>query len=162
MDIRPATDADIDGIRDVAEASWEVDYPSVLSRETIAQGVKQWYSEPVIKMELQSPRSTLLVAEGSGGLVGFVHGHWAGETGVIMRLYVHPDHRNQGIGSDLFEAMTETLSDHDVADLRAMSLEANETAIGFYKGLGMVEVGTETTAIAGDQYEEIIFEFSGG
>ena len=162
MDIRPASEDDIEGIRRVAEASWETDYPAVLSRETIAEGVKQWYSEPVITMELQSPRTTLLVAENDGSIVGFVHGHWAGETGVILRLYVHPDSRGEGIGSDLFEAVAESFSERGVEDIRAMALEANETAIGFFQGQGMVQTGTETTAIAGDQYEEAIFEFRGG
>lgn len=162
MEIRPASDDDIEGIRRVAEASWETDYPDVLSRETIHEGVNQWYSEPVIKMELQSPRTVLLVATDEGGTIaGFVHGHWAGSTGVILRLYVHPDHRNEGLGSDLFEAVAEAFSDHDVDELRAMALDTNETATAFFQGLGMVQVGTETTAIAGEQYEEAIFEFRG-
>lgn len=162
MDIRPATEADIEGIRRVAEASWETDYPAVLSRETIRDGVDQWYSDPVIQMELQSPRTELLVAEEGDDIVGFVHGHWAGDAGIVLRLYVHPASRNEGIGSALFDAVASTLRDHGVDQLRAMALAENETATGFYRDQGMSQVGSETTAIAGDQYEEAIFEFEEG
>jgi ribosomal protein S18 acetylase RimI-like enzyme len=162
MEIRPATEDDIGAIRRVAEASWETDYPDVLSRETIRDGVDQWYSEPVIMMELQSPRTELLVGEVDGELVGFVHGHWAGNAGIILRLYVHPAHRSEGLGSELFEAAAAALRDHGVEQLRAMALEANETATAFYEGLGMVQVDAETTAIAGDQYREAVYEFTGG
>lgn len=161
MEIRPASDEDIEGIRRVAEASWETDYPETLSRETIHEGVEQWYSEPVITMELKSPRTVLLVADEHGTIRGFVHGHWAGSTGVILRLYVHPDHRSEGLGGDLFEAVADAFADHEVDELRAMALETNDAATAFFKGLGMVKVGTETTAIAGEQYEEAIFEFRG-
>ena len=159
MEYRPATDEDIDGIRRVAEASWEADYPDVLSRETIREGVEQWYSQAVISMELQSPRTELLVAEDEGAIVGFVHGHWAGNAGIILRLYVHPEERGRGLGTDLFEAVVSAFREHDVDQLRAMALSENRTATAFFEDQGMVQVGTETTAIAGDQYEEAIFEY---
>ena len=159
MEYRPATDEDIDGIRRVAEASWETDYPDVLSRETIREGVDQWYSQAVISMELQSPRTELLVAADEGEIVGFVHGHWAGNAGIILRLYVHPEQRGRGIGTALFETVVSAFRDHDVDQLRAMALSENQTATAFFEDQGMVKVGTETTAIAGDQYEEAIFEY---
>jgi GNAT superfamily N-acetyltransferase len=160
MAIRPATEEDIEGIRQVATASWETDYPDVLSRETIHEGVEHWYSEPVIRMELQSPRTELLVAEtDAAGLVGFVHGHWAGDAGIIMRLYVHPEHRGKGLGTQLFEAISSALRDRGVEQLRAMALAANETATAFFENQGMAQVGSETTAIAGEQYEEAIYEY---
>lgn len=159
MQIRPASEADIEGIRRVAEASWAEDYPDILSRETIEEGVAHWYDDAVIKMELKSPRTELHVAEEDAELLGFVHGHWAGDTGIILRLYVHPDHRNEGVGGQLFEAIAEAFQDHDVDTLRAMALEENGTATTFFEGQGMVQVGSETTAIAGDQYQEAVFEF---
>lgn len=159
MDIRAATTADIEGIRRVAEASWETDYPAVLSRETITDGVDQWYDDAVLEMELRSSRTKLLVAVDAEEVVGFVHGHWAGETGIILRLYVHPDRRNAGIGGKLFEAIADAFRDRGVERLRAMALAGNETATGFFEGKGMVQVGSETTAIAGEQYEEAIYEF---
>lgn len=162
MDIRAATTADIEGIRRVAEASWETDYPAVLSRETIAEGVDQWYDDAVLEMELRSPRTKLLVAVEGGAVVGFVHGHWAGETGIILRLYVHPDRRNRGIGGALFEGVADAFGEQNVDRLRAMALDGNDTARGFFEGRGMVQVDTETTAIAGDQYEEVIYEFQRG
>lgn len=159
MEIRPATEDDIEGIRRVAEASWSVDYPEILSRETIEEGVAHWYDEAVIKMELRSPRTELLVATEDEEIVGFIHGHWAGDTGIILRLYVYPDHRNQGIGGDLFEAISDNLEERGVDTLRGMALAENDTATGFFEDQGMVQVGSETTAIAGTQYEEAVFEF---
>lgn len=162
MEIRPATEDDIEGIERVAEASWETDYPEILSRETIEEGVTHWYDDSVIQMELRSPRTELLVATENGEIVGFVHGHWAGDTGIILRLYVHPTHRDQGIGSDLFESIAGRLQERDVDTLRAMALAENDTATDFFERQGMVQVGSETTAIAGSQYEEAIFEFRDG
>ena len=160
MEIRSATRDDIEEIRAVAEASWETDYPDHLSRETIRAGIEQWYDEKVIQLELASPRSVLLVAE-DDGIVGFGHGHWAGPVGTVMRLYVDPDHRGQGIGSELFDALVEELRDADVERIQAMALADNDPGKQFYESRGMEQIGVEETAIGGDQYEEAIFELEG-
>lgn len=158
MEIRSATPEDIEAIRAIAETSWETDYPDHLSRETIEAGIEQWYDENVIQLELASPRSILLVAEVDDRIVGFGHGHWAGPVGTIMRLYVQPDHRGQGIGSELFDTLVEELRESDIDRIQAMALVGNEPGAAFYVSRGMERVGVEETAIGGDQYEEAIFE----
>lgn len=158
MEIRSATREDIDAVRAVAESSWETDYPDTLSRETIRAGIEQWYDEKVIQLELASPRSVLLVAEAEGRIVGFGHGHRAGPVGTIMRLYVDPDHRGQGFGGELFDALVDELQAADVERIQAMALDGNDPGKEFYTSRGMTQIGVEETAIGGQQHEEAIFE----
>lgn len=160
MIIREATPEDIEGIRAVAKASWDTDYPDILSRESIEDGFDEWYAPEEIRNSLTWADTLLLVAEDDDDIVGFAHAVWekeesrSGDTtkyGDILRLYVDPDARQEGLGRQLFEAIRDELVELDVTTLRAMVLENNELGNAFYDGFGFeledtqnVQIGTET------------------
>lgn len=158
MEIRRADGGDVEAVRRIAERSWDRDYPTFLTRETISEGIDEWYSPDSIRADLANPRSTILVAERDGEVVGFVQAHRSNATGHVLRLYVDPDHQREGIGTTLFEAVEDALISSGVERIRAMALAQNERAQAFYRSLGMNRVGTETTTIGGAGYEEAIFE----
>lgn len=158
MEIRRADGGDVEGIREVAERSWDRDYPTFLTRETISEGIAEWYDPNSIRADLANPRSTILVAERDDQVVGFVQAHRSNGTGHVLRLYVDPDHQREGIGTALFEAVEDTLTAKGIEHVRAMALAQNERGQAFYRSLGMDRVGTETTTIGGAGYEEAIFE----
>lgn len=160
MTIREATSEDIDGIRDVAKASWDTDYPDILSRESIDEGFDEWYAPEQVRDSLAWADTLLLVAEDDDEIVGFAHAVWEGQGseatkyGDILRLYVHPDYRTDGLGRQLFEAIRDELAELNVTTLRAMVLENNELGNAFYDGFGFELDDTQDVQIGGETYRE--------
>jgi len=158
MTVRSATADDVDAIRTIARDSWEVDYPEILSRETVEEAVEDWYGAEQVKNAIEAPLAFLLVAERDGNPVGFLHGVLDGDTGAILRLYVHPDHRGEGVGTDLFDAIHSAFVDHDVDQIQGMVLAANEPGNSFYRHLGMEQVDSGETIIGGESFTEHTYE----
>jgi ribosomal protein S18 acetylase RimI-like enzyme len=158
MTIRSANGGDVEAIRRVAERSWENDYPDILTRETISDGIEEWYSNESVRADLGNPRTKLLVAEEDDEIAGFVQGHHSNGVGTVLRLYVDPDHRRSGLGTALFEAATEALTAAGADRIRAMALAANEQGCSFYRSQEMNRVETDTTTIGGERYKEAVFE----
>lgn len=157
MNVREATEEDIEGIRQVAMAAWRTDYADRLDEETIESGVNRWYSDPVVRMELSNPGTDLRVAEQDDAIVGFVHAHRSGSVGTILRLHVDPAQRDVGIETDLFDAIAGDFEAED-ADIRATVLEANAHMREFYETRGFERVDAEQTTIGDTQYDEVILE----
>ncbi len=157
MNVRDATEDDIEAIRAVARVAWEADYPGALSQETIEEGVAHWYGDAVVAMELSNPGTEFLVAVEEESIIGFAHANEAGPVGTILRLHVHPTHRDGDVPAQLFEA-AESALDATGESLRATALTANDHMIAFYEGRGFEQQGTEETTIGGDQYAEAILE----
>lgn len=165
MDIRPATSRDVEAIREVARRSWETDYPDVLSRETIDEGVEEWYSSDSIERELADEDQLLTVVEDDGEVIAFSHAAWeqrktAGameSSGDVLRLYVRPDRRREGIGRELLEDTCERLFERDVGQIKAMVLADNEPGNDFYESQGFRQVESASTEIGGESYEEYVY-----
>lgn len=163
MPIRAATAADVDSIRDIAAASWKNDYPDVLSRESIDEGIDEWYSEAHIRESILWSRSDMLVYERDDDVVGFVHADYIQEDAVghVLRLYVHPEYRGQGIGSALLETACRTLFEEGATLVRAMVLEENDLGDRFYREFGFEPVATEEVSIGDEYYRETTYELLG-
>lgn len=158
MTVREAESDDIEAIRSIAETSWNEDYPYILSRESLEAGFDEWYSTDRLESELADPKSLVVVASEEGVVKGFLHAVVDGETGVILRLYVHPDHREQGIGRELFVHAREELLRYDVEMIRAMVLAENTLGSQFYEHLGFEKVSEDVTTIGEDRYDEEVYE----
>lgn len=160
MDIHEASTDDVEAIRAVAEASWEQDYPGILSRETVETGFDEWYGRDRLAVKIEDPRTHVFVAAVEGTIVGFAHTFVDGEEGSVLRLYVHPDHRREGIGTALFDAVAETLFEYDIERLRSMVLADNDPGNDFYRELGFDRVSTDSTRIGNQQFEEHAYTLS--
>jgi ribosomal protein S18 acetylase RimI-like enzyme len=156
MDVREATHEDIDDIRRVAERSWEVDYPSILTRETAEEVVSEWYDPDVLAGAIAEGRTELLVAERDGEVVGFAHATWNATEGegYILRLYVHPDHRSRGIGGELLERTRKAISGYDLDRIHAMVLAENDPGNAFYERFGFERADESETQIGEESYQE--------
>jgi ribosomal protein S18 acetylase RimI-like enzyme len=137
--------------------SWETDYPAIISRETIEQGIDEWYAPEALEREFRDAQTVLVLAVDDEPC-GFVHAVAAEDTGHLLRLYVVPDRRREGIGGRLLDEAQERLLVHDVDRLRAMVLAANDSGIDFYRANGFDVVGDAETTIGGDAYEETTLE----
>lgn len=156
MTVRTATPEDAEAIRTVAEDSWEQDYPNILSSESLTEGLDEWYAPDRIREAISQAHTRTLVAEQDGEVVGFVHGLWdvAKSEGDVFRLYVHPDYRSVGIGTDLLEAICRRLFDNGVDQIRAMVLEENDVGNEFYAAFGFEHEDTTEVTIGGESHRE--------
>jgi ribosomal protein S18 acetylase RimI-like enzyme len=157
-DLRPATPADVDDVIAVARECWETDYPDILSRETVAAGVDEWYDRETIETDVRTADAILLVAVRDETVVGFAHGICDDDTGTILRLYVAPDARGHGIGRDLCRTAEEELAVRGARRVRAMVLAENDQGNEFYQALGYERADAGRTVIAGEGYDENVYE----
>jgi len=156
MTVRGATDNDVDAVCRVARRAWEADYPEILTRETVEKGVEVWYATDQIRKELEQEETVLLVAERDDKVVGFAHAALSetGEEGFILRIYVHPDHRREHVGSELLERVCAELVEEAVDRVYAMVLTENEPGNAFYSQFGFQAEGERETTIGSDSYPE--------
>jgi ribosomal protein S18 acetylase RimI-like enzyme len=154
--VRDATAADIAGIQRVAERAWRSDY--ALTRETAEAAVRDWYGGERMRAEVDSDDSPVVVAD-DDGVVGFAHGVISPTEGfgTVLRLYVDPDRRREGLGRALLEAIEARLAE-DCHRLQATVLSANEAGRAFYRAAGYEETGESETTIGGEQYPEVMLE----
>lgn len=161
MTIRGATTDDIEGIRRVARQSWRTDYPEILSRETAEEAVEEWYDLDRLEEEIESDDALIPVFETDGGAIGgFAHVVWDARTGTVLRLYVAPDHRGRGIGTDLLTWTVDALADRDVERVRALVLSENEPGNAFYRAFGFEKTGEDRTTIGDETYRENTYSMS--
>lgn len=154
MTINEATQEHLDGIRAVARRSWEADYPGVVSRESVAEGVDDWYARDRLEDALTRSQARLLVSITEGRVVGFAHAVWDGDDGYILRLYVDPAHRRAGIGGRLLERIRADLFEQGADRIIAMVLAANDLGNTFYREAGFEQVAEEETIIGETPYPE--------
>ena len=156
MDIRSATSDDFEAITEVARETWHATYDE-LEPDVIDRTVADWYTDD--SMPLEAPGTIVLVAEENGDLVGFTHAVAQGDTADILRLYVHPDHQGEGIGSALHEHLLEAIDSYDVDRLRSFDFAFNDASRAFYEGLGFEQTDEGEVEIDGEYYPEAVYTF---
>ncbi|MFT4881950.1 MAG: ribosomal protein S18 acetylase RimI-like enzyme [Salinirussus sp.] len=162
MTVRAATADDVEVIKQVARRSWETDYPDILTRETVEAGIGDWYALDSLTTALARERTSLLVAEPESSVVGFVHAVRQAATGVgfVLRLYVDPDHRREGVGAALLDAVAEALSGDGLERIDAAVLSANGLGRTFYESFGFELADEAETRIGGESYPECRYSLS--
>ena len=156
MEIRPATPDDNDRIREVALATWKDTYDE-LEAETIEETIETWYGDEDLEDAMDRPGTAFLVAEVDGEVVGFTHGVVQETEGDVVRMYVHPDHQEAGIGTALHERLREDMEDFNMKRMRAIDLESNDDAREFYEGLGFERTDEGEVEIGGEQRAEAVY-----
>lgn len=157
MEVREATPDDAEAVNDVARRSWEHDYPAILSRETIAETVEDWYDPERIAADAASDDALVMVAE-EDGIVGFSHAvRRDPRGGTILRLYVDPGYRGEGRGTTLLEQTCGALFDRGIERVEAMVLAENDPGNEFYREFGFERVDRNETVIGGESYDENVY-----
>lgn len=154
MEIRPATADDFAAITAVARETWHDTYDE-LEADVIDGTVDDWYTDD--SMPLDAPGTVVLVAEKSGDVVGFTHAVAQGDEADILRMYVHPDHQGEGIGSALHERLMAKLEAYDVDRVRSFDFAFNDVSRAFYEGLGFERTDEGDVEIDGEYYPEAIY-----
>lgn len=76
------------------------------------------------------------VALVDGDIVGTIMAGYDGHRGWIHSIAVQPDHRNQGIGSDLVAHADRELTERGCMKVNLQIMEGNERVAAFYSSLG--------------------------
>lgn len=160
MDLREATADDVEGVRAVARRSWETDYPAILNRESIDEGVESWYAPEQLRFNAGSDDALLLVAaDDTEGVTGFAHAieDEGGDVATLLRLYVDPDNRGRGVGTRLLDVVCERLEERSCSRLEAMVLERNEPGNAFYRSYGFERDRVGATTIGDETHDEVVY-----
>ena len=154
MDIRSATPDDFEALTTVARETWHATYDE-LEPDMIDQTVDNWYTDD--SMPLEAPGTIVLVAEDDGDLIGFTHAVAQGDKADILRLYVHPDHQGEGVGSALHERLMAEIESYDVDRVRSFDFAFNDASRAFYEGLGFEQTDEGEVEIDGEYYAEAVY-----
>jgi len=160
--IRPATTDDVDELGELAARTWMDTFGAGLAAEDAASEIEERRSARYFADALE--RTTLLVAEQEGGLVGYVQ---LGdvtfpeiaaqpEDGAIHRVYVATPLQGRGIGRALTEA---ALAHRRLVDAPRVYLsvwEKNERAIGLYRSFGFLPIGTTRFTVGSEVLEDLV------
>ena len=99
------------------------------------------WSEKSIASETDNPLSYWLVAEDHGEILGYIGSQSVLDAADVMNLAVSPEHRRQGIGEKLIQALTGYLQENGVIALLLEVRVSNTDAIRLYEKLGFMQVG---------------------
>ena len=136
MEIRRATQSDLQEIADIHIESWKDSYSNVLPAEFLAGQIDRNFKKHWNEIEIKDEDIVLVAQENS--LVGFV-AVWCRPIPFIDNLHVKPSQRSKKIGSALIKVVAKELitKGHNTAFLWVF--ESNEKAIRFYEQLGGVQ-----------------------
>lgn len=157
MDLRHAEVPDLDGIRRVAGASLEASYGHALEADVREEALEQWYGDGTDAEWLEDDDTIVLVAVDGGDVIGVaqcvvVEGRE--RVGQVDWLHVDPDHRGEGLGTDLLGGLETELLDRDVDAIEGRVLRANREGVEFYESHGFEEVGERTVEIGEEEFAE--------
>jgi len=158
MEIRQATEADVATIQSLARESWTKAYADTLPESVIEDAVSEWYAEETMNQIIGDDEQVCLVAVEGDDVLGFAHGATDDEgKGDILRLYVHPDRWNEGIGSNLLETIERELTDRGAKAVQAMVLADNEMGNAFYEDHGFEKTDEAETQLDGTTRTENVY-----
>ena len=115
----------------------EEDTSAVISLWQACELVVPW-NDPArdISRKLQVGRDLFLVGEVGEQLVASVMGGYDGHRGWINYLAVHPEHRRQGLGEVMMEAVEILLRKRGCAKINLQVRRSNHDIIEFYQAIG--------------------------
>jgi|AntDeeMetageno50_2_1112565.scaffolds.fasta_scaffold06921_1 ribosomal protein S18 acetylase RimI-like enzyme len=163
--VHEASADDVTAIQHVARTTWHAAYGDVLSAPAIDEQVDEWYRDDVVADAVGSEQVVYLVASDDGDVVGFtsagpseqVPDDAAEEVAQLYTIYVAPDYWREGIGSRLFDLVLDRLRRRQFDALRICVLEANDHARSFYETYGFPVIEEDTTIIAGETVQEVVY-----
>ncbi|WP_232702682.1 GNAT family N-acetyltransferase [Halobacterium wangiae] len=154
MGLREPAAADTERVSELVESSMTSSHS--LSPQQIDQIVEEVFGEDAMASKMDDQGTVVRVAETTEDVdeetvVGYVEGTLDGEWGELRWLFVDPEHRGRGIGTELYESMTDALHEAGADDVRATTLEANTEGHQFFERFGLeraderrVDVGDES------------------
>lgn len=154
VDVRPATPADAEGVRRVAERGWRAAYDGVLADDTIETALDAWYDLSALRRSLRDDVAAFVAAD--DGTVGYARGGVEGDVATLGALYVDPERWQEGVGTALCDAFEARARDAGCAAVRLVVLADNDGGRAFYAARGYERVARRTTDLFGERAAELV------
>jgi len=136
MEIRPATEADIPLLRDLAQQIWRECYPGIITAEQIEFMLGWMYCEEEIRRQFAA-KIPWEIAEHEGSAIGYLSYQLEPDSRVkISKLYVLPSHQRRGHGQRLLAHICEQAGTLGATEIWLQVNKRNERAIGAYLKAG--------------------------
>jgi L-amino acid N-acyltransferase YncA len=141
MDVRPATAADAEAIREI--------YNLEVTTSTVTFDlVERSLADQVAWLEQRSGPHAAVVVTDAGTVVGFgslsaYRDRPAYNTTVEDSVYVHRSHRGRGVGRLVLAELVDTARNHGFHTVLARIVGGHEASIGLHADAGFTLVGTE-------------------
>lgn len=160
MELRAATQSDLDGIRTVATESLAASYAHALDEELRQRAVDAWYGEEGLAADITDDDMVVMLAVDDGDVVGFAQAYVVEKPETLGRidwLHVHPDARGSGVGDQLLKAIESALLERGATRLEGRVLEANPDGMRFYESYGYEPAGERQLTLDDDELAERTF-----
>jgi GNAT superfamily N-acetyltransferase len=150
IEVRDATPADTEAVREIAANAWRATYAGQLGPESIERFIAAAYTPERVALRIE--RQAVLVAGAPDGRVeAFVELAEHADHVQLVAFYAHPDARGRGLGSALLAHVRER---HPGADLAADVLVGNELGEPFYAARGFEPGELLDDEVAGEPIRE--------
>jgi ribosomal protein S18 acetylase RimI-like enzyme len=158
--IRKAERKDAEAIAHVHVESWRSTYAEILPA-TFLGSIDSGARARLWQEQIAAGTSIILVAESSGGIVGFVSGGRSRETmegcdAELYAIYMLCEYQGRGLGRALVCALVDSLREEGYRAMLVLVLEKNP-AVSFYARLGGTQIARKPIEIGGVWLDELVF-----
>lgn len=152
--IREYESGDEDRVRELVESSMTTSY-ALSPREIDAILESEYLDETLL-----NPREDafVVVVETEETVVGAAGATFGDDETALQWIHVDPERRGQGVGTALFERISEEFDERGVETKRAIALSANTNAGAFFERYGYGKVDERQREIGGEDMVEYVYE----
>lgn len=160
MDIREPEPDEAERIRELVDSSMTTSFR--LSPGQIDGITDNQFGDDAVAAKIDDEDTLLHVAESGEDIdgvtiTGFVEGRLEDDWGEVNWLFVDPEHRGQGIGTELYETATETLRDRGAEHVCVTVLEENTEGHQFVEQFGLEHEGDRRIEVAGESLVKYVY-----
>jgi ribosomal-protein-alanine acetyltransferase len=112
-----------------------------MSRDLIEQGLTWSWTPARVQHFITGAESSVIVARRERHVAAFAIMHFADDVAHLNLLAVAPEHRRQGLGSQLMDWLTITAIEAGVFRINLEVRTQNAAARSFYERLGFAQLG---------------------
>jgi ribosomal-protein-alanine N-acetyltransferase len=112
-----------------------------MSRDFIEQGLTWSWTPARVQHSISGPESSVVVARREQRIAAFAIMHFGDDVAHLNLLAVAPEHRRQGLGSQLMDWLTKTALEAGVFRINLELRTHNEGAKIFYSRMGFEQLG---------------------
>ena len=136
IQIKKASEQDLDAIRDLAQRVWDVTYIEIVPKGQIEYMLSKRYAREILTEQLRRGDEILLASRGDV-LKGFAHAI-AGDEGECQldKLYVDLDSQRQGVGETLLRGVRNWAISVGLTKITLRVNRRNEKAVQAYHKYG--------------------------
>lgn len=160
METRAAETDDFERITDIVERSMRNSYR--LSPQQIEAVVEKQFAPDRLREKREQSGTVLLVTETSEDVegrqvAGYAEGRLGESVGEVTWLFVDPQRRGQGIGTDLFESVTEAMRNDGAEQIRGAVLETNTEGQDFLERFGLEHKTDDQMEVGGMELANYVY-----